>query len=548
MILRPFQAAIKAALYDEWATDKVANLLAVLPTGAGKTVLFADIIYDEPGAVCVMAHRGELVTQISLALARNGIRHRIIGTPTLLRACAALHLAELGADYTDANSRVAAASVDTLKGRDPNDPWFTSVMLVVGDEGHHFLRANKWGKACAMFPNARILLVTATPCRADGKGLGSHADGLVDKMIVGPDARQLINMGFLTDYRIFCPPNDLDLSDVPTTASGDYSPEKLVKAVRRSHIVGDVVAHYLRIAPGKLGITFAVDIEDATRIAQAYRDAGVPAEVVSSETPTLLRAQIMRDFKARRVLQLVNVDLFGEGFDLPAIEVVSMARPTQSYSLYCQQFGRALRLLEGKDRAIIIDHVGNVVRHGLPDKPRTWSLDRRQSGTKKAPDEDVIPLIHCIECTQPYERIYPACIHCGHAPEPADRSSPQFVDGDLHELTADVLAKMRGELAAFDNPFVPIPAGMTGVAAQGIRNRALERQQAQGLLRNTIAVWAGWHKRDFKRSDREINRLFYLAYGIDILTAQTLKPKEANELTQQLQKRLDSAQVIAASG
>lgn len=546
MILRPFQAAIKAALYDEWAKDKVANLLAVLPTGAGKTVLFADIIYDEPGAVCVMAHRGELVTQISLALARNGVRHRIIGTDTLRRACTALHLAELGANYIDANSRVAAASVDSLRSLDANDPWFASVALIVGDEGHHFLRENKWGKACAMFPNARILLVTATPCRADGKGLGSHADGLVDKMIVGPDPRQLINMGFLTDYRIFCPPNDFNRANIDTSAGGDFSPTKLKKETRRAGIVGDVVKHYLRIAPGKLAIAFAVDIEDATTMAANFRDAGVPAEVVSSKTPALLRAQIMRDFRARRILLLVNVDLFGEGFDLPAIEVVIMARATESYALFAQMFGRVLRLMEGKEWAIVIDHVGNVLRHGLPDKPRTHSLDRRQSGAKKAVDEDVIPLTHCVECTQPYERIYSTCPHCLHTPEPAGRSSPEFVDGDLHELTADVLAIMRGNIAAFDNPFVPIPPGVGAIAAQGIKNKALERQQAQGVLRNTIAVWAGWHKRDFNRTDREINRLFYLAYGVDILTAQTLKPKEANELTVKLQARLDVAQIKAA--
>jgi superfamily II DNA or RNA helicase len=101
----------------------------------------------------------------------------------------------------------------------------------------------------------------------------------------------------------------------------------------------------LRLAPGKLGVTFDTDVDSATETAAAFRAAGVPAEVVSAKTPDALRAQILRRFKNREILQLVNVDLFGEGFDLPAIEVVSFARATESFALYCQQFGRALRLM-----------------------------------------------------------------------------------------------------------------------------------------------------------------------------------------------------------
>lgn len=544
--LRPFQVDVKSALYREWANDKLAKLLAVLPTGAGKTVLFSDIIADEAGAVCVMAHRSELVGQISLALACNGVRHRIIGQTALIKSCASLHIAEFGVSYVDANSRVAAASVDTLIGVDDKDPWLASVRLIVGDEGHHFLRENKWGRACKMFPNARVLLVTATPCRADGKGLGAHADGLVDKMIVGPGMRDLINQGFLTDYRIFCPPSNLDTSDVPITASGELSQKKLAVATKRSTVTGDIVEHYLRIAPGKLGITFAVDIESAGDIAARFRSRGVPAEVVSSKTPDLLRAQILRDFKARKILQLVNVDLFGEGFDLPAIEVVSMGRKTESYSLYAQQFGRVLRLLAGKERGVVIDHVGNVLRHGLPDKRREWSLDRRNSGVRNAPDENVIPLMACASCTQAFERIFSACPHCGVArPVPAARSAPEFVEGDLFELDPEVLARMRGEIDEFDGP-AAIPYGASEIVKASILKKKWERDTVQRDLRNTIATWAGWHKRDHGRTDSEIYRLFYLSYGVDIMKAQTLPAAEATELRNKLQAKLDLAQIKAA--
>jgi DNA repair protein RadD len=542
--LRPFQATMKAAIVAAWLT--VPTVLAVLPTGAGKTVLFSDIILDEPGAVCAVAHRQELVSQISLALARNGVRHRIIGGKQLQKACASLHMSELRCNYVDANSRVAVAGVDTLIKMDPKDPWFASVKLWVMDEAHHVLRENKWGKAVAMFPNARGLGVTATPCRADGYGLGVGNDGVFHEMIVGPTMRELIKLGYLTEYRIFCPPSDVDYSAVPITASGELSLPKLRDVVHKSKsIVGDVVKHYLRIAPGKLGITFAVDIESANDIARAYRAAGVPSEVVSSKTPDLVRASIMRRFKNREVMQLVNVDLFGEGFDLPAIEVVTMVRRTESYSLYAQQFGRVLRLLEGKFFGIIIDHVGNVVRHGLPDKYREWSLSRRDRRSQSKPDEDAIPMTVCVECASPYERIYACCIHCGHKVEPASRSGPEFVDGDLMELTAEVLAKMRGDVDAVNSSWVPIPDGVPAYVAQGIKNKHFEKQQVQAVLRDTIALWAGWHKSQ-GRSDSEIYRLFYLAYGVDIMTAQTLAPKDANALRDKLQTKLDESRIVPA--
>jgi hypothetical protein len=222
-----------------------------------------------------------------------------------------------------------------------------------------------------------------------------------------------------------------------------------------------------------------------------------------------------------------------------------MARATQSFILYAQQFGRALRLLDGKERAIIIDHVGNVMRHGLPDKKREWSLGRRDRRSKSKPDEDVIPTTVCVECASAYERVYCSCPYCGHHAEPAARSAPVFVDGDLMELTNDVLARMRGDIAAVDSGFCKIPEGVAPYVAAGIRNRHFEKQQGQAVLRDTIALWAGWHKSQ-GRDDSQIYRLFYLAYGVDILTAQTLNSKDAADLQARLQSKLDEAGVVAA--
>lgn len=542
--LRDYQVDVMNRVFGAWKAG-ARNVMAVMPTGAGKTVLLSHIALAAGMATCAIAHRSELVSQMSVAFAREGLRHRVIGPETLHRSCSALHMADFNRSFVDPGARIAVASVDTLIRLPASTPWLSQIGLWITDECHHLLKApQKWGVAAELFPNALGLGVTATPIRADGKGLGRHADGLMDAMVLGPTMRDLINRGYLTEYRIFAPPNDIDLSVVPTSASGDYSPEPLRKAVHKStRIVGDVVGHYLKIARGKLGVTFAVDIEAATEIAEAYRAAGVAAEVVSSKTPDALRAHILRRFRNREILQLVNVDLFGEGFDLPAIEVVSMARPTQSYSLFAQQFGRSLRLLDGKLFALIIDHVGNTLRHGLPDAPRIWSLDRRERRSRSA-NTDVIPVRTClnVECMAVYERVLDSCPICGHVQPITSRGSPEQVDGNLFELDASVLARMRGEVAhVMSQPHFPI--GAAPEVRGGIQKRHAERQSAVMELGKVIALWAGW-QRHLGRSDTESYRRFFHTFGIDVLSAQALSAREAGELEARIETELERHNIV----
>jgi len=272
----------------------------------------------------------------------------------------------------------------------------------------------------------------------------------------------------------------------------------------------------------------------------------VPAEIVTGKTNAAVRRDILKRFKRREILQLVNVDLFGEGFDLPAIEVVSMARATNSFNLFKQQAGRALRLMPGKDWAIIIDHVGNFLRHGPPDQPRDFTLGRPVPKSKREPDENVIPMRVCAECTVPYERIYAACPACAHAPVPPQRNAPEFVDGDLVELTQDVLRKMRGEAAAAVNTgFVPTPLNLVGTPAEyAIKTKHFKRAAAQGPLRDALALWAGWQKNLKGRTDSQIYRLFFLTYGMDMLTAQTLGAADADALRMKLQAKLDANGIV----
>jgi superfamily II DNA or RNA helicase len=246
----------------------------------------------------------------------------------------------------------------------------------------------------------------------------------------------------------------------------------------------------------------------------------------------------------------VNVDLFGEGFDLPAIEVVSMARPTASYALYSQQFGRALRLLDSKTHAFVIDHVGNALRHGLPDAPREWSLDRRERRSSSKEDPDTVKLRSCLECFGVYERLLKVCPYCGAVHVPAQRAHPEHVDGDLTELDPETLARLRGDADRFHlsphavaaeaaNRYVP----KLGQLAAANRHRAW--QEAQRELRDSIAVWAGW-QRAAGRDDSESYRRFYLSYGVDVLTAQGLGVDEAKNLKNRIDEQVNGFRVRGA--
>lgn len=533
---RPYQLKFKTDIYGAWAAG-ARNVIGVLPTGGGKTFTFSEIVKECTSPAAVIAHRQELVVQISLALARDEIPHRIIGPTAVVRLANGVQMDELGRSFYHPKAPVAVAGVDTLIRRQAElAVWMRSVGLWVIDEAHHVVRGNKWGAAVEMFPNARGLGVTATPIRLDGRGLGRHADGVFNAMIEGPTMRELISAGYLTDYRIFAPPSDLDLSVVKISAtSGEYNPDQLRQAVKKSHVIGDVVAHYLKIAPGKLGVTFAPSVDIAGDIATRFNASGVPAAVVSADTPDHDRVSILRRFKTRQLMQLVNVDLFGEGFDLPAIEVISMARPTQSFSLYAQQFGRPLRIMLGKKTAIIIDHVGNVARHGLPDARRVWSLDTREKRSRDA-DLDAIPVTTCLACFAVYERFHATCPFCGHKNQPASRAGPEYVDGDLTELDPATLAVMRGEIDRIDGP-VMFPNSLAMPARMRLDRVHRERQNAQAALRASIAWWAGYQSAA-GRSESESYKRFYWQFGVDVMTAQTLNARDALELVDRVNREI----------
>ncbi len=536
-ILRPFQATLRDEVYQSW-NQGARNVLMRLDTGGGKTVTLSDIIRNHGGASAIIAHRQELVGQLSLTLAKYGVRHNIIAAESTRRAIVRAHIEELGRSYYDPGARCFVASVDTLVKAELPAGLAEQVTLWVVDEGHHLVVDNKWHTAISRFTHAlcRGLLPTATPKRADGKGLGRHANGVADVMVQGPPMRWLIDQGYLSDYRIFCPPCDLEmLEDV--AASGDWSTKALREAAKRSHIIGDVVRGYQTYALGKLGITFSTDVETAGQMTMAYRAAGIPAETLTGKTDDYLRRSILKRFERREILQIVAVDIISEGFDLPAIECASMARPTQSLALYMQQFGRTLRTMPGKGKAIIIDHVANVLRHqGPPDKPRLWTLDR--AANAKSAAGDAIPYRVCVACFEPYERFYKECPYCGHYPEPATRSSPKAVDGDVSELDAETLARLREPMDNVDRheDFYRqelIKTGLPHVAVAGNVNRRRENQDAIAELRAAMGQFGG-HCLAAGLNDSAMQRKFFLVFGVDVITAQGLGTRDARALAEKI--------------
>ena len=427
MQLRDYQESAVQAVRDSFRSGHKHTLL-VSPTGSGKTVIFSYIaagMARNNKRILIVAHRRELLKQISNALKKVGVAHAVMtggyrGVPT---------------------ANVVVASVFTLvkriKGMQPFD-------LIVGDEAHHFTPDSSWGKVVIGFPRARVLGVTATPERLDGKGLGQ----MFDDMVMGPTVAELTAQGFLSHAIVYAP-SAPDLNGVGTRM-GDYVQKQLEEAMVKTVITGSAVKHYGKYASGKKAIAFCVSVRHAKDVAAEFREAGYTASHIDGGMNEEERDGVLKAFEEGRVQVLTSCDLVSEGFDLPAVEVAILLRPTKSLGLYLQQCGRAIRPHPDKERTIILDHAGNTARHGFIDDDREWTLaDGFVQGRGKGDKAETVRT--CTACFAMHKPS-PTCPVCGHV-YPVKPRMVKHIDGDLVVTSRDGEQDMTTAEGVLQNKF-----------------------------------------------------------------------------------------------
>lgn len=550
-IIKPrwYQEPLINDTYAAWNSGN-QNVALVAPCGSGKTYTMGFIAREfqqRKKYVVVLAHRDVLLSQISLSMATLGIRHNLMCSKPASKFIRDLHVKELGDCFYDENASVLIASVGTFNKRNTTS-WQNSVGLWLLDETHHLLAANQWGQSVAKMENAYGLGVTATFCRLDGKGLGRNSDGVFDVVVSGVETHDLIQSGELSRYRVVSTPLSQNIHSQMKhvrTNGGEYNKAERKKVLNdnRKQITGDVVGTYKKFAMGLRGITFCQDIETCESQAQSFINQGVSAIALSHKTPAKELWKAIDDFKSGKYLQLVNCQLFGEGFDVPACYCASLVSPTKSYGKYVQELMRSMRPYPGKEYAWIFDHVGNVAEHGLPDYGLDWESFLFRAPKKPKSDNDTLSAIKLTTCINPdclsdYELPASNCPWCGTAFAVVGRAALKNVDGDLVEMTDEELKILRNKkrtvMLSPDKFRSGITKGYHDITAVNavVRNHTARREE-QITLRDKMTAWAETARAKGiypEQAQAQFTQLF----GCDIHTAQTLGKKDAAKLAEKI--------------
>jgi len=405
--LRPYQQQAVDAIRQAYQ-QRHRSVLFVLPTGGGKTVVFSHIAEQaalKGSRICVLVHRQELLRQASASLRGLGVRHGLI---------AAGHGMDLSA-------MVQVASVQTLARRLHRFPAEFFNLLVV-DEAHHS-NAGTWAKVLAHCASARVLGVTATPIRGDGRGLGEWYSA----MVLGPTPGELTAAGFLAPARVLAPPIGFDVCGL-RRRMGDYDMTQAGQALQAGQAMGDCLAHYRRYLEGQTAIAFCCSIAHAEAVARLFNANGVAAASIDGTMDSQTREQLLADLGAGRLKVLTSCSLIGEGVDVPSVAGCIMLRPTQSVSLHLQMIGRCLRPQPGK-QAVILDHVGNTQRLGHHLEEREWTLE----GIPKRERDRALSIRVCPQCFSCMPSARQVCPDCGHQFAP-ERRELTTVEGELVEV------------------------------------------------------------------------------------------------------------------
>lgn len=362
--LRPYQQIAKESIFAAW--DSVDNILFQMPTGTGKTRLFTSIISDVKAwsvlqsincKILIIAHRIELIDQISESLDKYKISHGIIA----------------GGRERDLRKYVQVASIQTITHHSNIDAIADlNVGFVIIDEAHHSI-ARSYKKLWALFPSAKKLGVTATPWRMNNSGFTD----IYEKLITSKPIKDFISEGWLSSYNYYSvKSNSLEQKRISSITEfdieGDFKTSALEREMDTFQIRARLLDSYLKLAKGKKGIIYSISRKHSEHICDEYKKAGINIVKIDSLTPREERRLYVQRFKNGQIDIIVNVDIFSEGFDCPDIEFIQLARPTRSLVKYLQQVGRGLRPTEGKTNCIILDNVGSSLVFGLPDSERDW--------------------------------------------------------------------------------------------------------------------------------------------------------------------------------
>lgn len=361
--LRPYQVKGKKNIYEAWDTSR--TVLFQMPTGTGKTRLFSSIIRDtqrlttiekKRHGVLVLAHRTELIQQIDETLSHKyGIAHGIIKS---------------GYDE-ESQFAVQVASVQTIVRR--LEKWSKKgFSYIIIDEAHHAV-SSTYMKICAAFPHAKILGVTATPCRLSGDALRK----LFGVLVLTQPVSKFIEEGYLSPYNYFSIKPESQIQTALDGISkfnidGDYAESEMMRICDTTKVRANIINSYIKHAKGKKGIIYTINQEHNKHICAEYEKIGVKIKAIDSKTPSEERKKTVSAFRTGQIDIICNVNIFSEGFDCPDCEFIQLARPTCSLSMYLQQVGRGLRPHPNKTRAIILDNVGSYNKFGLPSANRKW--------------------------------------------------------------------------------------------------------------------------------------------------------------------------------
>ncbi|WDC91662.1 DEAD/DEAH box helicase family protein [Latilactobacillus curvatus] len=354
------------------------SIIVQQPPRTGKTVIMAEIARratQKGSRILFVVHRKEIVDQVKRSFAEQNVN---------------MDLATIGMVQT-ITRRVAKMS----------EP-----QIIFVDEAHHSL-AKSYIRILEQFPNALKLLFTATPIRLNGKGFEDVATDLIQ----GKPIPELIDKGFLAPVDYYAPA-DFDATHIKVNRTGEFD-DKSIQAAFKPKIYGNAVKTYQKLATGKQAIAYTYNVASAERLAKEFNSHGIVAKAVSGKTPKAERNQIIKDYREGVVQIVTNAELFTEGLDLPNVDCVIMLRPTQSLSLFLQFAMRSMNPREGK-RAVIIDHVGNVQRFGLPTIDRQWSLKGTGGKTSNDNNGTIKSTTTCEFCFGTFYKTGDKCPYCGH--------------------------------------------------------------------------------------------------------------------------------------